>query len=283
MLPPLPEPGATLSHVTDEYVLLNGIRFHFRDWSNPGAMPLVLLHGYTGHSRSWDTLARSLVSGYRVLALDQRGHGESGWASDYSPEAMVSDVAAFVRALRLDRFALLGLSMGGRNAYHYAGTCPAGLERLVIVDIGPDIIASGSQRIRSGVAAPDSFASTEEAIAAARKANARADEQELRDRVRQNLMLREDGHWTFRYDAALRNPETPLPRPTSEAGWASVANINVPTLIVRGALSDILSIETANRMAQVIPGARLVEVPEAGHSIPLDNPGGFIAAVRTFL
>ncbi|MGD9934369.1 MAG: alpha/beta fold hydrolase [Dehalococcoidia bacterium] len=272
-----------MSAVSDDYVLLNGIRFHFRDWASDGAMPLVLLHGYTGHSRSWDTLAKAMAPKYRVLALDQRGHGESGWASDYTPEAMVSDVAAFVGALRLDRFALLGLSMGGRNAYHYAGSRPAGLERLVIVDIGPDIVAAGSQRIRSGVTVNDVFESPEHAINAARKGNPSADETELRDRVRQNLMLREDGAWTFRYDPSLRNPETPLPRPTSEAGWAAVANINVPTLLVRGALSDVLSVETANRMVQAIPDCSFAEVPDAGHSIPLDNPAGLIRAVQTFL
>ena len=272
-----------MSAVRDEYVLLNGIRFHFRDWANDGAMPLVLLHGYTGHSRSWDTLAKAMVTRYRVLALDQRGHGESGWASDYTPEAMVSDVTAFVEALRLDHFALLGLSMGGRNAYHFAGGRPRGLERLVIVDIGPDIVAAGSQRIRSGVTVSDIFESPEHAINAARQANPNADETELRARARQNLMLRQDGTWTFRYDSSLRNPATPLPRPTSESGWAAVANINVPTLLIRGARSDVLSTETADRMVQTIPDCRFVEVPDAGHSVPLDNPGGFVEAVKTFL
>ena len=118
--------------VRDEYVVLNGLRFHYRDWGDLSAPPIILLHGFTGHARSWDTLAAALAGKYRVLALDQRGHGESGWAEDYSTQAMVSDVAAFVAALGLRSFDLLGLSMGGSNAYHYAGTRPEGLQRLVI-------------------------------------------------------------------------------------------------------------------------------------------------------
>ena len=178
--------------VRDEYALLNGLRFHYRDWGDPAGRPLVLLHGYTGHSRSWDSFAAAMTGSYRVLALDQRGHGESEWTEDYSPEAMVSDVAAFVKALRLTSFDLLGLSMGGRNAYAYAATQPAGLERLVIVDIGPEIVASGSDRIRAGVVANDTWDTFEEALDAYRKGNPRADSFEGEHRLRNNLMLTDE-------------------------------------------------------------------------------------------
>jgi pimeloyl-ACP methyl ester carboxylesterase len=96
-------------------------------------------------------------------------------------------------------------------------------------------------------------------------------------------MLREDGHLTYRYDTELRSPDRPLPRPDPDAAWAALANINVPTLLVRGALSDVLSAETAERMVRDIPDCRFVEVPDAGHSIPLENPSGFLQAVKTFL
>lgn len=274
---------ATDIQVQDRLIMLNGLRFHFRDWGSESAPPLVLLHGFTGHARSWDTFARAMCDRFRVLALDQRGHGETEWADDYAPERMVEDIEAFVRALRLQRFALLGLSMGGRNAYAYAARHPETLDRLVIVDIGPEIMTAGRDRIQTNVQASDVFDDAEEAVRAARALNPRPPEAELRHRLLNNLMQLEDGRWTWRYDRSLRSPDRPLPRPDADSAWAMLPKITCPTLLVRGAESDILSRETADRMVRTIPNCQLVEVPDAGHSVPLDNPSGFIAAVRPFL
>ena len=273
----------TETQVQDKTITLNGLRFHYRDWGNEGAQPLLLLHGFTGHARSWDTFAAAMRDRFHVLTLDQRGHGESEWTSDYSGERMVEDVDAFQRALGLTRFALLGLSMGGRNAYTYTALHPAEVERLVIVDIGPEIVPAGSNRIQAGVQAPDEFDDPEEAVRAARLANPRPPESEQRHRVLNNLMQRDDGRWTWRYDKALRTPGGRPPRPDPETIWPLLPRITCPTLLVRGAESDILSPETAARMVRAIPNCRLVEVPHAGHSVPLDNPDGFLAAVRPFL
>jgi esterase len=267
----------------DQLAMLNGLRFHYREWGAEAAPPLVLLHGYTSHARTWDTFARALADRCRVFALDQRGHGESGWTDDYATERMVEDLAAFAGALRLDRFDLLGLSMGGRVAYGYAARHTESIRRLVIVDIGPELVASGSERIRRGVQANDVFDSPEAAYAAAREGNRRAPEDELRRRVLNNLMLRDDGRWTYRYDTALRDPARLRPQADPAEGWAALARIAAPTLLVRGAESDLLSPETARRMVETMPDCRLVTVPDAGHSVPLDNPQGFIAAVRPFL
>ncbi|MGH2632221.1 MAG: alpha/beta fold hydrolase [Tepidiformaceae bacterium] len=269
--------------VRDDYLSLDELRLHYREWGDITAPPLVLLHGFTGHARSWDSFARAMSRRYRVLALDQRGHGESGWTTDYSTPAMVGDLRAFVRALCLEHFDLLGLSMGGSVAYHYAGSRPPELDRLVIVDIGPELVASGSQRIQSGVQAADTFDSVEAAIAGGRAGNARADEDEMRHRVRHNLMRTVDGRWTFRYDKALRSPGRPRPRPSSAENWAAWKQINVPTLLLRGGVSDILALETAERMAKEIPDCRLIEIPGSGHSIPLEAPVRFLEAVQTFL
>jgi pimeloyl-ACP methyl ester carboxylesterase len=273
----------TALEVQDKSVALNGLSFHYRDWPNPTGRPLLLLHGYTSHARTWDTFAAAMQPHFRVLALDQRGHGESGWADDYRPERMIEDVDAFVRELKLEGMALLGLSMGGRNAYGYTAQHPDAVERLVIVDIGPEIVPSGSDRIRAGVLLTDVFDDPEEAVQRARAANPRAPEAELRHRTLNNLKQRDDGRWTFRYDVALRAPDRPLPRPDPATAWAELRRITSPTLLVRGAESDILAPETAERMLREIPNCRMVEVPNAGHSIPLDNPQGFIAAVQPFL
>lgn len=267
----------------DHTISLNGLRFNYREWPNPGAQALVLLHGFTGHARSWDTFAEAMQANYRVLALDQRGHGDTEWATDYAPERMVEDVDAFVRALDLRQFALLGLSMGGRNAMMYVPQFPAEVERLVIVDIGPEVASSGSARIRAGVQARDVFDDPEEALAQMRKGNPLAPDDAIRHRGLHNLKQTADGKWTWKYDAVLRSPDRPLPRPDGDAVWALIRTISCPVLLVRGAESDVLSPEMAERMVAEIPDCRLVIVQESGHSVPLDNPPGFRASVEGFL
>ncbi|MDA0365662.1 MAG: alpha/beta hydrolase, partial [Chloroflexi bacterium] len=271
----------------DRAITLNGLKFHYREWpsARTAAQDLVLLHGFTGHTRSWDSFAQAMSANYRVLALDQRGHGETQWAApdQYGVDFMVSDLEAFVAALGLDRFVLLGLSMGGRNAIHYAGARPVPLERLVIVDIGPETGATGSARIQASVQANDVFDSVESAIAQGRSANPNADEAEQVHRITHNLVQTADGKWTYRYDRALRGPGNPRPRPSAEEGWQLVRNISVPTLLVRGEVSDVLPREIADRMVEEIADCQFAEVAGSGHSIPLERPQGFLEAVRTFL
>jgi pimeloyl-ACP methyl ester carboxylesterase len=271
---------------TDQTLSLNGLRFHYLDWGNPSAQTLVCLHGFTSHAHSWDSFARSMTERYRVLALDQRGHGESEWAADYHPARRVEDLEAFVAALDIRQPVVLGLSMGGRVAFQYAAMHPDAVERLVIVDIAPEAAAAGRQRIDQGVRANDVFDSAEDAFQAARRANPRPAEADLRARLHYGLMQRPDGKWTFRYDVALRNGSSARVMPTPEEiarDWESLKNITCPTLLVRGAASDVLSPELAQRVVEAIPNCRLVEVADSGHAVPLDNPRGFLEAVRGFL
>lgn len=276
-----------MSDVMDRLIEMNGLRFHYRDWpaQSPNAEVLVLLHGYTGHARSWDWFAQHMTDRFHVLALDQRGHGETGWAApeDYGTSHMVADLRAFVTAMGLDGFNLLGLSMGGNVAIHYAGAGPAELNRLVIVDIGPELSTRGVARIQTSVVASDVFDTEEEAFQRARAANERAPDDHLRHRVINNLMKLQDGRWTFRYDRALRDASIQRPRPSTEEAWQAVANIAVPTLLIRGEESDILSEETASRMVEEIGDCTLQTVTGSGHSVPLDKPEGFLEAVRGFL
>ena len=273
-----------MSAVTDELIELRGLRFHFREWAShkPDAPDLVLLHGYTGHARSWDAFAEAMTDRYRVLALDQRGHGESGWAADYVISEMVADLGAFVAALGLEAFALVGLSMGGMVAMDYAGGRPDALAALVVVDIAPELVTSGAERIQEQQKDSDVFVSREAAYAAIRSVSPIPPEAHLRRRVYNNLMRLADGRFTWRYDRLLRSPAA-LGRRDPEAGWRACANIAAPTLIVRGEISDILSPELAERLGQTIPGARVATVAGSGHAVPLDKPDGFLAAARDFL
>ena len=222
---------------------------------------------------------------YRVLALDQRGHGQTEWAKPdaYHTREMVADVEAFVAALGLQNFALLGLSMGGLVSIGYAGKRPAALGKLVIVDIAPEIDTVGLKRIQSGVVRSDVFASRDEAFARAREDNPIPPPEHQRYRVDYSLMRRADGRYTYRYDRALRDPNNAREGIPPDEAWRLVASIAVPTLLVRGALSDILSAPVAANMAKAIPGCRLVEVAGSGHPVPLDKPDDFLECVRTFL
>jgi len=274
-------------HVRDELIEMRGLRFFYRDWAckRPDAPVLVLLHGYTGHARSWDAFAQAMSSRYRVLALDQRGHGETQWAPPdaYDTSEMVTDLEHFVNALDLREFALLGLSMGGLVSIGYAGKRPGRLARLVIVDIAPELDMEGLKRIQAGVVRSDVFMSVDEAYARARADNPIPPDDQLRHRIEYSLMRREDGRFTYRYDRALRDPKNPRTGIPAEEGWRLVANIDVPTLLVRGELSDILSKPVAARMANAIPDCRLVEVAGSSHPVPLDKPDAFLRAVSAFL
>src|ERR1700730_766814 len=139
---------------TERTAKVNRITLHYLDWGPADAPPVVLLHGITGHARVWDHLASRLVPGRRVLALDQRGHGDSDPApdDDYGVGTMADDVAAFVDGLRLPRFGLVGHSMGGRLAIRYAGEHAAPLQQLLILDIRPDIPLARPARARDPIA-----------------------------------------------------------------------------------------------------------------------------------
>ena len=246
----------------DATLPLRGFRLHYVEWGGPAAPPLVLLHGITGHARTWDTLSVALGEQWRVLAVDQRGHGDSEPApdGDYTVGAMADDLGAFADALGLSTFSLVGLSMGGRVAMGFAGANPSRVERLVIVDIAPDIHPPGMARIRQMIAgAPEAIESEEWAVETAMAANPRADVGELRHRIKH----------------ALRREPMDL--------WERLTHITCPTLLVRGAESDVLSPELAQRVIAALPDGRLVEVQDAGHTVPGDRPAEFVAVVRRFL
>ena len=271
---------------SDHTATLGGLALHYCEWGAAESRPLVLLHGITGHARSWDHLASALQPGYRVIALDQRGHGDSQWApgADYSVGAMAADVERLADHLGLGRFLLLGLSMGGRVSIGFAGTHPERVERLIIVDIGPDIAPAGMERIRGAIGtAPERFTTQEEAFEYARRGNPLYAEAELRHRVSHGLTRLPDGGLVWKYDTAIREAMRLGTRREAMNLWEPLARIACPTLLVRGAESDIVSPEIAKRMLATLPDARLVEIAGAGHTVPGDQPEAFAAAVRSFL
>lgn len=114
----------TAAGFTDRTVHVNGLRFHYTDWGGDG-QPLVMLHGLSGHSRTWDHTAAALSGRYRVLALDQRGHGDADWAPEYGFAPMSEDLLAFLDALDIRETTLMGLSMGGLVGFVFTAATPS--------------------------------------------------------------------------------------------------------------------------------------------------------------
>lgn len=270
----------------DKFVMANGLRLHYLDWGTAGKPPLVLLHGLRGHAHAWEDVAAAFCGDSHVLALDQRGRGDSDWAPDgqYTTEVYVSDLVAVADALRLPPFVLVGHSMGGRNGILFAANHPARLTALVIVDIGPETDPRGTSRMAAEFRnAPEEFESLEALVAASQAANPRAPEAVLRRRLQYQTKPLPNGKLGWRYDKLIRDQWQAGTRPAGPDLWSAAAKIRCPTLVLRGAETDIFPIEVAKRMLDVIPSSRLAEIPNAGHMTFEENAADSIAAIGAFL
>ena len=267
---------------TSRTVGISGLTFHYTDWGGSGA-PLVMLHGLSGHARTWDHTAAALSDRYHVLALDQRGHGDTDWAPRYGLSPMSEDLLGFLDALGLAEVTLMGLSMGGLVCFVFTAAHPERVARAVIMDIGPEIAPAGSANVASSLAAKDVFSSEDEAFAQARAANPRPADATLRHRLRHNLRPLPDGTLTFKYDSALRRNPRALFDLTPDQLWAAWQAMACPVLLVRGDDSDVLAAETAQRMLAENANVSFASIPDCGHSITLDRPDGLLEAVSPWL
>jgi esterase len=273
----------------DRFIRANGLRFHCLEWGEPANPPMMLLHGFAQTCHSWDFVALSFCDRFRVIALDMRGHGDSDWASDgdYSLDTQQRDIHGVVEALGLKDVVLIGLSMGGRNAFTYAATHPEKVKALVIVDAGPENLRAGTDNIRRFVQQEDELDSVEEFVERVRQFNPRRSPEQIRGSIIHNLKQLPNGKWTWKYDKLLRSPTGrgrmgPDPELTRRL-WSYVESLRCPTLVVRGAASDVIALETAEAMQRRIPNGQLATVERAGHLVMGDNPAGFQRAVNEFL
>ena len=271
----------------DRYASANGLRFHYLEWGDPASPAMLLLHGFAQTCHSWDFIALTFSDRFHVIAMDQRGHGDTDWApeGDYSPEAHRKDTDAFAREIGLDNFVLIGLSMGGRNALTYAALHPERVRAVAIVDAAPENLRAGGENIRRFVQQDDELGSVEEFVERVLKYNPRRSAQQVRGSIMHNLKQLPNGNWTWKYDKLLRSSDT---RWRSDPGltermWGYVESLKVPTLVVRGAKSDLIASQTAEDMQRRMPNGSLATVEGAGHLVPGDNPAGFATAVSEFL
>ncbi len=279
---PLPEIVLPDAH----QLLLGRMRFHYLDWGTAGLPPVVFLHGGGLNAHTWDLVCAALRREQHCLALDQRGHGESEWSPemDYGIESHVADLDAFLRALAIERCVLVGMSLGGANALAWAGRHSRRLAGLVLVDVGPETRAEGVRKIAAFTSEATPLDSVEQFVERALAFNPRRNRELLRRSLLHNLRRMPDGRFMWKYDQRHRGRvDAEAQARRREILWAAVDRVECPTLIVRGAQSDVFHDEDAEKLAGRFQRARWVRVDGAGHTVQGDNPAGLLVHVRQFL
>jgi pimeloyl-ACP methyl ester carboxylesterase len=272
----------------------HGVSLHALEWSREGTL-LLFLHGFGNDAHVWDWCAPTFAPHYRVVAYDHRGHGRSDRDPEgrYDHESMAQDVAAVMDALGAARAVIVGHSLGGRVAMRFAGMHPERVAGLVIVDSAPELDARGTTRIRLDVQQQDpSFASLRDYEKLLHRQYPATQPEILNVLAGHWAQQRPDGRFELRLDPAFMRgrrgqSEEELARWSQNEAkllWSALEKLPCPALVVRGAASDVLSADVADKMAdEVLKQGRLEVVARAGHSVMLDNPEAFEKALAGFV
>lgn len=271
-------------------------RMAYWEWGEPtNSRVVVCVHGLSRQSRDFDTLAVALADQYRVVCPDVVGRGQSDWLPDptgYQIPFYVADMVTLIARLDVERVDWVGTSMGGLIGMGLASLAPSPIRRLVLNDVGPAIEPSSLARIGSYLGLPMRWTSVDEAadyllgISKGFGPHTRAEWLALT----KPMLVADDNAdgagWKLHYDPSIAAPfraATPAMAVAGEAmAWAAYDAIRAPTLLLRGADSDLLAPATAKAMTERGPKATLRELPGVGHAPTLMAPDQ-IALVREFL
>ena len=261
----------------------DGLRLHARVRGE--GEPLLLIHGFTGSTEVWgEELSEGLAQAYRVVAVDLLGHGASDFSGDpdrYRMEEVVRDMGQVLDALEIERATWLGYSMGGRIALGAAVLRPARISALILESASPGLMGENERRARRRA---------DEALA---EGILRGGMEAFVDHWMGLPLFATQGKLPPKIRAANRerrlknNPEAlaaclrGLGTGAQPSFWDHLGDVAVPTLLLAGE-EDQKFTDLARRMAEVIPGSELRLIPKSGHSIHLENPFAWLAAVRTF-
>lgn len=277
---------------TDGYWWSNdGLRLHYRDYEGPADKPpLLCLPGLTRNARDFEPLADRLAGRWRVIVVELRGRGESAYAKDpmtYVPLTYLQDIEALLAELKLEKFVAVGTSLGGILTMLLASTGRKRLAGAILNDVGPALEEAGLARIRSYVGRSQSWPTWLHAARALAEANAgtfpgyRLDD--WLAMAKRLCRLNASGRIVFDYDMKIAEP---FRLPGGETGvdlWPTMdAFADIPTLLLRGERSDLLSADTAAQMQVRVPGLICCEVPNVGHAPVLDEPAA-VAAIDDLL
>lgn len=271
----------------------NGMELHADAWGDPGHRPVLLVHGGGQTRHSWGGTAAALAAeGWYAIAYDQRGHGTSDRAPDrdYSKQRFaedVIDVAARVSSRTGTPPVLVGASLGGLASLLAEGElAPGCASALVLVDITPRMEPDGVARIAGFMLAKvdEGFASLQEAADAIAEYQPHRPPPRNLEGLAKNLRLDPDGRWRWHWDPDFFLGPSPLGADREPGRFQAAARrLQVPTMLVRGRLSDLVSEDTAREFLELCPTAEFVDVSEAGHMVAGDRNDAFSEAVVRFL
>jgi len=259
----------------------DGLRLHYRDYAGPADRPPILcIPGLTRNARDFEGVAERLAGEWRLICVELRGRGESGYAKDpltYQPPTYLEDLEALIAELKLERFVLFGTSLGALMAMMLAAADAERVAGAMLNDIGPDLEPRGLDHIRSYVGRARDWPTWLHAARFIAEAQAdRYPDWEIDQWLvyaKRLCKLTPGGRIVYDYDMRIAEPFK-LVGPVAEVDlWPYFrALANVPLLLVRGELSDLLSVATAERMLAEAPNMEQVVVPRVGHAPTLDEP-----------
>ena len=264
-------------------------RMAYTEWGardNPRV--LICVHGLTRNGRDFDALAEAMSGHYRVICPDVVGRGQSGRLRDpagYGIPQYVADMVTLIARLNVDSVHWVGTSMGGLIGMALAAQECTPLRKLVLNDVGPLITVESLQRIATYVGTDPQWASFNEALAYVKLISApfgQLSEAQWHHLTETSIVQRADGRWAFRYDPRIAEPFKAAFVDKDIDLWPIYAGITCPTLVVRGAESDLLTRDTWQQMGACGPQAQLAEIPGVGHA-PMFQSDEQIAIVRDFL
>jgi pimeloyl-ACP methyl ester carboxylesterase len=263
---------------TERFTLprLAGVHLAVIRYGDPALPPVVLLHGAGANAHWWDHLAPALADRFHPVALDFRGHGDSDFPKDLVPGAFRDDLEALLEWLGAPRAALVGHSLGAHVALGHAAA-GGDTAALVLIDPARGLSATRRRATRLALSLRPTYASREEAVRRFQFLPGPADvDPALRTAVAEHSVRAEpDGRFGFKFDARWFGvPERDRP---------SLGGVRAPTLILRGALSPLLTEAGAHELARGIAGARIVEIAGAGHHAQMERPRECAAAIAPFL
>ena len=264
----------------------NGVTIRGDAWGDPNGRVVILQHGGGQTRHAWRGAGETLGNaGYYAIAMDSRGHGDSDWAEDaaYEPEMNVQDLLAVVDSIGAQQPILVGASMGGSTSLLAVGTGRLHAAAMVMVDIAPRIEPEGSDRIKAFMdQKPDGFDSLEEVADAIASYQPQRTRPRNLDGLAKNIRLGSDGKYHWHWDPRRRNRTWDMSEHRQSLERAA-DNLNLPVLLVRGGLSDVLTEEGAQSFLQQCPHAEYVNVTGAAHMVAGDRNDVFSGAVVDFL
>ncbi len=267
---------------TDGWIRANDLSLHYLDWGSPGGPAVLFLHGGSAHARWWDLVIAALADRYRCIALDLRGHGDSGRPAggEYDLASHVADVAAVSAELDLHGSALVGHSFGGYVAMAYAGRGDVALGALAVVDSQARISPRSVRFLEAlGKLPQPRYADLDDAVARFRllPAGTSAAPAVLAHAARHSVVRLASGTWTLKFDRRA------LTGTAAQELTPYLSAAPCPVLAVRGARSAIVDAAALAEFASARPDAELAEIPEAYHHVMLDQPAALAAVLGDFL